>query len=155
MEKYYLCIFYNQVQIVNNSDADNLTEEKLQKISAFHHYTFTSVLRLDKYLTLFDPEAAENSYYVVPLRAMGKRWEDTSIHSVELDWDFMDRIWKAKDITRPLPLSNENRKGYKFQREDYADAVVMPWYRNNDQPQYFYVAEICTNLTPQSQFPGP
>lgn len=30
----------------------------------------------------------------------------------------------------------------------------MPWYRNQDQPQYFYVAEICTNLNPQSAFPG-
>lgn len=30
----------------------------------------------------------------------------------------------------------------------------MPWYRNQDQPQYFYVAEICTNLNPKSAFPG-
>lgn len=30
----------------------------------------------------------------------------------------------------------------------------MPWYRNQDQPQYFYVAEICTNLNPKSKFPG-
>lgn len=30
----------------------------------------------------------------------------------------------------------------------------MPWYRNQDQPQYFYVAEICSNLNPLSMFPG-
>lgn len=30
----------------------------------------------------------------------------------------------------------------------------MPWYRNQDQPQYFYVAEICNNLSPSSSFPG-
>lgn len=30
----------------------------------------------------------------------------------------------------------------------------MPWYRNQDQPQYFYVAEICSNLNPASDFPG-
>lgn len=30
----------------------------------------------------------------------------------------------------------------------------MPWYRNQDQPQYFYVAEICNNLNPESNFPG-
>ncbi|RZC40034.1 PAZ and/or dsrm domain containing protein [Asbolus verrucosus] len=30
----------------------------------------------------------------------------------------------------------------------------MPWYRNQDQPQYFYVAEICSNLNPSSDFPG-
>jgi len=30
----------------------------------------------------------------------------------------------------------------------------MPWYRNQDQPQYFYVAEICPHLSPLSCFPG-
>ena len=30
----------------------------------------------------------------------------------------------------------------------------MPWYRNQDQPQYFYVAEICDHLSPASDFPG-
>ena len=30
----------------------------------------------------------------------------------------------------------------------------MPWYRNQDQPQYFYVAEICQHLNPTSDFPG-
>ena len=34
------------------------------------------------------------------------------------------------------------------------DAVIMPWYRNQDQPQYFYVAEICHHLNPTSDFPG-
>ncbi|KFM83630.1 Endoribonuclease Dcr-1, partial [Stegodyphus mimosarum] len=29
----------------------------------------------------------------------------------------------------------------------------MPWYRNLDKPQFFYVAEICTYLTPKSDFP--
>lgn len=49
---------------------------------------------------------------------------------------------------------DEDRIGYKFEPSHYRDAVVMPWYRNRDQPQYFYVAEICTNLNPKSSFPG-
>lgn len=112
------------------------------------------MLRLDKYLTLFDPEASENSYFVVPLRAVGRSNGDSSIESVELDWQFVDRIWKEKNTLRPVPVNDHERKGYKFRREEYLDAVVTPWYRNNDQPQFFYVAEICTNLTPMSQFPG-
>ena len=51
-------------------------------------------------------------------------------------------------------LSDESRKDYRFQRDMYCDAVVMPWYRNRDQPQYFYVAEICDHLNPQSDFPA-
>ena len=41
-----------------------------------------------------------------------------------------------------------------FDKESYHDAVIMPWYRNQDQPQYFYVAEICDHLDPSSDFPG-
>lgn len=29
----------------------------------------------------------------------------------------------------------------------------MPWYRNLDKPQFFYVAEICISLSPKSDFP--
>ncbi|XP_077284544.1 endoribonuclease Dcr-1 [Arctopsyche grandis] len=43
---------------------------------------------------------------------------------------------------------------YEFDSEKYRDAVVMPWYRNQDQPQYFYVAEICWHLSPCSNFPS-
>lgn len=109
------------------------------------------MLRLDKYLTLFDPDISENSFYVLPLKACGKRVKDSE---VQIDWDFIDVIWKGKDVSNPVPQEDESRKSYVFCKENYVDAVVMPWYRNNDQPQYFYVAEICQNLTPQSQFPG-
>ncbi len=30
----------------------------------------------------------------------------------------------------------------------------MPWYRNRDQPQHFYVAEVCHHLDPTSDFPA-
>jgi len=145
--------FFFKIRVVGNERLDHITPTEFNKLSSFHHYTFTSVLRLDKYLTLFDPVASENSYFVVPLKAMGYT-EDGPISSVELDWDFLDRIWKEKDTLRPVPVSNYDRQGYKFHRENYMDAVVTPWYRNNDQPQFFYVAEICANLTPMSQFPG-
>lgn len=54
----------------------------------------------------------------------------------------------------PTMIPDEDRTGYVFREEDYKDAVVMPWYRNQDQPQYFYVAEICQHLSPTSAFPG-
>lgn len=137
--------------VVNNESSLQLTEENVERISAFHHYTFTSVLRLDKYLTLFDPMLSENSYYVVPLKKI--KFSETE-ETVAVDWDFVDLIWKEKDTLRPKMKTDEDRKDYEFKPEDYLDAVVMPWYRNHDVPQYFYVAEICENLTPRSQFPG-
>ena len=51
--------------------------------------------------------------------------------------------------------SSESCAKFVFREEDFEDAVVMPSYRNTDQPQYFYVAEIRTDLTPRSQFPSP
>lgn len=42
-----------------------------------------------------------------------------------------------------------------FDRKTFADAVVMPSYRNIDQPQYFYVAEIRDDLNLRSAFPSP
>lgn len=70
-----------------------------------------------------------------------------------VDWDFIDLIYENLTV-RPEIIPEELRKAYKFDREEYVDAVVMPWYRNQDQPQYFYVAEICANLNPNSDFPG-
>lgn len=72
---------------------------------------------------------------------------------MEIDWKFIDLIYNKRDI-RPTIVPEEERASYQFDPEVYRDAVVMPWYRNQDQPQYFYVAEICTNLNPKSAFPG-
>ncbi|PSN49931.1 Endoribonuclease Dcr-1 [Blattella germanica] len=116
-----------------------LTPDKLEKIVTFLNYTFTSVLRLQKYLMMFDPQASENSYFIVPTR--------------KFDWDFLDRIYENRDL-RPRPVPEEERAGFTFEATKYHDAVIMPWYRNQDQPQYFYVAEICGHLNPKSTFPG-
>ncbi|KAH1023571.1 hypothetical protein HUJ04_012751 [Dendroctonus ponderosae] len=72
---------------------------------------------------------------------------------VEVDWNFIDVIYKSLDFV-PQLIPDEARIKYQFDIENYKDAVVMPWYRNQDQPQYFYVAEICSFLNPKSAFPG-
>lgn len=50
-----------------------------------------------------------------------------------------------------MPPLDEVRQKFTFQHSLYEDAVVMPWYRNQDQPQVckvddglglFYVGEI-------------
>jgi len=45
-----------------------LDEIQIEKIDTFLNYTFTNVLRLQKYLMLFDPNASENSYIIVPVK---------------------------------------------------------------------------------------
>ncbi|KAE8573160.1 Putative dicer-1 [Halyomorpha halys] len=135
-----------QVSLKLCSSSINLSERHVETIATFLNFNFTSVLRLQKYLMSFDPQAKENSFFIVPTKK-----DDNGISQV--DWDFLEVIYKRRDES-PHSISDEERKGFAFDPEKYNDAVVMPWYRNQDQPQYFYVAEICYHLNPKSGFPG-
>lgn len=56
------------VSLELTSQEVELTDTHIEKIVTFLNYTFTNVLRLQKYLMMFDPHAAENSYFIVPTR---------------------------------------------------------------------------------------
>ncbi|KAH8251672.1 hypothetical protein KR038_004350 [Drosophila bunnanda] len=123
-----------------------LTGEQIACINGFLNYTFTNVLRLQKFLMLFDPDSTENCVFIVPTvksPAGGK----------QIDWQFLELI-RANGNTMPRAVPDEERQAQPFEAKRFQDAVVMPWYRNQDQPQYFYVAEICPHLSPLSCFPG-
>ena len=85
---------------------------------------------------------------VLPLKTEN---EDKTKESI--DWEFLRRI-HAETHSKLGLVTDEDRAGFEFNENDYKDAVIMPWYRNQDQPQYFYVAEICQHLNPTSDFPG-
>ena len=122
----------------------HLTAKQLSLLYKFHMFTFSSVLRLEKYPMVFSADAAQHCVVVAPL---------TNTSPLMIDWNFLNSIsFLATRRLRSLP--DQERKGFSFQAEDYKDAVIMPWYRNQDQPQYFYVAEICNHLSPASDFPG-
>lgn len=70
-----------------------------------------------------------------------------------MDWEFLELIFEKRNQV-PVFIPEEDRKNFVFDPAKFEDAVVSPWYRNQDQPQYFYVAEICNSLTPKSSFPG-
>lgn len=123
-----------------------LTEEQISKINLFINYTFTNVLRLQKYLMLFDPSATENCFFIIPTIR-------TENNTIEVDWPFLSII--AENVNKmPQFIPDTDRRDHNFDPNKFKDAVVMPWYRNQDQPQYFYVAEICYHLSPESSFPG-
>ncbi|ALC45996.1 Dcr-1 [Drosophila busckii] len=123
-----------------------LSQTQIDCINGFLNYTFTNVLRLQKFLMLFDPDSSENCVFIVPTKKcpQGKNL---------IDWQFLELI-QATGNMMPQPVTEEERQAQPFDPQRFQDAVVMPWYRNQDQPQYFYVAEICPNLSPLSCFPG-
>lgn len=137
-----------RVSLELSSDCIVLDEAQMKQINIFLKYSFSNVLRLQKYLMLFDPTATENSFFIVPTT---RRPSSNHVHSV--DWRFLELIARNCD-QMPSAVSDDVRKAQPFDPDRFADAVVMPWYRNQDQPQYFYVAEICYHLSPESSFPG-
>ena len=102
--------------------------------------------------------------------------------NVEIDWDFIAKIESCADDdvingckqattgtgsggkrnkvrNRNFLLkrrdSSDGDDVFVYRDDDFRDAVVMPSYRNVDQPQFFYVAEMRHDLTPDSPFPSP
>lgn len=57
-----------QVELKLSKNTVVLDSIQIERVATFLNYTFTNVLRLQKYLMIFDPNASENSYTVVPVR---------------------------------------------------------------------------------------
>ena len=136
-----------------------LSADQLDCIVAFHKYTFSDVLRLHKYPMQFHPEECESSILVLPLTRLepsSADGDEVSTRKKVVDWDFLQRIRGKAGVKLSRAEIEEGREeeGFVFDEKLYEDAVIMPWYRNQDQPQYFYVAEICRHLSPKSDFPG-
>ncbi|TMW45212.1 hypothetical protein DOY81_009702 [Sarcophaga bullata] len=135
-----------KVSLVLHPQRVILNERQISCINTFINYTFTKVLRLKKFLMLFDPESTENCVFIVPTIK-------TPCDDKVIDWDFLKLIEQNANMM-PTPVPEEERHAQEFSAEKFNDAVVMPWYRNQDQPHYFYVAEICHQLSPLSKFPS-
>lgn len=158
------------------SSSFTFTEEQHAQICHFHRFVFTRVLRLEKDPMVFDPDKALSSYIIVPLlkgRSLKNRdfsffmsYSATAYHclfdfnpddeGIRVDWAFVAEIQKSPlRLSRRKYLHESAKEKFVFNEEDFFDAVVMPSYRNIDQPQYFYVAEIRKDLNPRCPFPSP
>lgn len=133
-----------------SSDIGQLTSNQVRDLTTFHRYTFTNVLRLEKYPMTFNPDGDACSFLVVPINAV--KPTDDQPGSTTIDWKFVERICEEEKFM-PRRVPEEERELFVFKEEDYLDTVVTPWYRNLDKPQFFYVAEICHDLNPLSDFP--
>ena len=82
-------IFVETKLIVENLD---ITENQVSRIAAFHRFTFSQVLKLEKYPMVFKPTADSDScnLFIVPL--------DNSTESI--NWTFLDSIGNFSE-TKP------------------------------------------------------
>lgn len=126
-----------------------LSLQMLELITRLHQYIFSHILRLEKPALEFKPTDADSAYCVLPLNVVN----DSS--TLDIDFKFMEDIEKSEARTGIPSTKYSKETPFVFQLEDYQDAVIIPRYRNFDQPHRFYVADVYTDLTPLSKFPSP
>uniref|UniRef100_A0AAR2JDF8 ribonuclease III n=1 Tax=Pygocentrus nattereri TaxID=42514 RepID=A0AAR2JDF8_PYGNA len=126
-----------------------LSAAQLELITRLHQYIFSHILRLEKPALEFRPTEADSAYCVLPLNVVG----DSS--TLDMDFKFMEDIEKSEARIGIPNTQYTKQNPFTFKVEDYQDAVIIPRYRNFDQPHRFYVADVYTDLTPLSKFPSP
>ncbi|XP_074852664.1 endoribonuclease Dicer isoform X1 [Carettochelys insculpta] len=126
-----------------------LSLQMLELITRLHQYIFSHILRLEKPALEFRPTEADSAYCVLPLNVV----DDSS--TLDIDFKFMEDIEKSEARTGIPSTQYTKETPFIFKLEDYQDAVIIPRYRNFDQPHRFYVADVYTDLTPLSKFPSP
>ncbi|XP_043930553.1 endoribonuclease Dicer [Protopterus annectens] len=125
-----------------------LTVEQLELITRLHQYIFSHILRLEKPALEFKPTESDSAYYILPLNVVDS-------FTLDIDFKFMEDIEKS-EARIGIPSTQYTKENpFIFKLEDYQDAVIIPRYRNFDQPHRFYVADVYTDLTPLSKFPSP
>ncbi|XP_030637551.1 endoribonuclease Dicer isoform X1 [Chanos chanos] len=126
-----------------------LTAQQLELITRLHQYIFSHILRLEKPALEFKPTEADSAYCVLPLNVV------ENSNTLDMDFKFMEDIEKS-EARIGIPNTQYTKENpFTFRLEDYQDAVIIPRYRNFDQPHRFYVADVYTDLTPLSKFPSP
>ncbi|KAM9707756.1 endoribonuclease Dicer isoform 2-T2 [Menidia menidia] len=126
-----------------------LGASQLDLITRLHQYIFSHILRLEKPALEFKPTLADSAYCVLPLNFVG------GSNTLDMDFKFMEDIEKSEARTGIPTTKYTKQNPFTFKLEDYQDAVIIPRYRNFDQPHRFYVADVYTDLTPLSKFPSP
>ncbi|KAF1760045.1 hypothetical protein GCK72_008291 [Caenorhabditis remanei] len=136
------------VRLTTAPKKTSVTERQLEDIQHFHNYIFTQVLQMCKNGLEFDVSAtAPLNTLIVPLN---KCKDDEGTYSINMKY-VTEVVANMENMPR-VPTDDVRRK-YKFDAENYKDAIVMPWYRNVEQPAFYYVAEVLTQFNPSSQFP--
>ncbi|GMR41734.1 hypothetical protein PMAYCL1PPCAC_11929, partial [Pristionchus mayeri] len=140
----------SRVNIVLSPKKLVLDEETLTYLKLFHHYIFRSVLQLAKDCLEFRlDEATPLQTIVVPLDRM--TGSDGS-EEYRLKMDYVREVVNNMEEMPRVP-TEEKRKEFKFVASEWEESVVMPWYRNVQQPTFFYVVDILSEMSPSSSFP--
>ncbi|XP_071490727.1 endoribonuclease Dicer-like [Diadema antillarum] len=133
------------VSIKLQSDHVLLSKVQVEKAQSFHGCIFAEVLRLDKPNLELNPRKSEGNYLIVPLNK----------GHLTIDWSFLEAVSRSSGhLDQPPQLPDYSQNQFTFSPDMLADAVVTPIYRNIDQPQRYFVADILNHLPVTSSFPS-
>ncbi|GBN10283.1 Endoribonuclease Dcr-1 [Araneus ventricosus] len=116
-----------------------LSDQNIEDIEEFHRFIFSDTLWL-KGLKEFLPCAAPNSYYICPV-IEGK-----------MDWQLISTT-KQHPYQREKLKTKDTIERAVFNSEKFSDAVLMRSYTMDENPTFYEVVNICTDMTPNTAFP--
>ncbi|XP_075398675.1 endoribonuclease Dicer-like [Tenrec ecaudatus] len=126
-----------------------LSIQMLELISRLHQYIFSHILRLEKPALEFKPTDADWAYCILPLNV------DHDSSTLDIDFKFMEDTEQSEALIGIPSTKYSKEMPFVFKLEDYQDAIVIPRYRDFDEPFRFYVEAVHTGLSPLSKFPSP
>ncbi|KRZ24892.1 Endoribonuclease dcr-1 [Trichinella pseudospiralis] len=146
--------------------ASTMTVNKGQMvvIAEFNMYIFSEILKLEKYSMKYQPDEAENAFFIIP--------SISTETDYILDWPFIMEVVNYWDKLPRRP-DEEQRKNFVFDISKYdekqfslikiglvcfnifryKDAVVMPWYRSQEMSHCYFVLNVDEGLSPLTKFP--
>ncbi|GMT18805.1 hypothetical protein PFISCL1PPCAC_10102, partial [Pristionchus fissidentatus] len=140
----------SRVNIVLSPSKIALDTDTLNYLSLFHHYIFRSILQLVRDTLVFRlEELTPVNTLIVPL-------DRRILPDGSLDYSIkMGYVKEVVDSMEEMPRipTDEVRKNFKFVASEWEETVVMPWYRNVQQPSFFYVVDMLSSMNPSSPFP--
>ena len=105
-----------------------VNSHRLAIIKNFHEYIFTEVLNIKGNLQ-FDFDNSAFHLLMIALRIKK--------NSIVIDFDVMEKAVQGF----PPKLTEEEKRCFVYNPENYKNAVVKPWY-NNDESANYYVETI-------------
>ncbi|CEF64380.1 Endoribonuclease Dicer [Strongyloides ratti] len=123
--------------------------ENWDKAIKFHEYIFSDILRVTDVATF---SAAQAIVKIVTLPLKKIKLESDNEFDYEIDFNYMDYILETLEGMFKPPLE-EDRKKYVFNESLYENAIVYPWYRSEENRNYYIIGEIMHDVKPSSDFP--
>uniref|UniRef100_A0A0K0EYE4 Endoribonuclease dcr-1 (inferred by orthology to a C. elegans protein) n=1 Tax=Strongyloides venezuelensis TaxID=75913 RepID=A0A0K0EYE4_STRVS len=140
---------FAEVTVKRHPRKYSISQENWEKSIKFHEYIFSDILRVTDVATF---SAAQAIVKIVTLPLKKIKIDGDEKYDYEIDFNYMNYILDSLEGMFKPPLE-EDRKNYTFNESLYENAIVYPWYRSEENRNYYIIGEIMHDVKPCSDFP--